>query len=151
MFIELNESQIVNLSKVSNINILNKNMYRIIFNLNYSIEINKNKLISDYVYWDFKNLKELNDGLNLIFENTYFASNFINNTNVNNFINVNEISSIKFIKDKLRIIFNLSNPITFTTNNNEKRITSEFVYSNCLDENQFNEYKDYVIKETQYF
>lgn len=151
MFLQTND-RIINLKNVSNINVL-KDSNRIIFNLNYNIEISyydkysrtqKRKFISDYVYWDAINAENMTYNLNYLCNKDFFNENFIHQLNGNGFININEISSIKFSEKKHRVIFNLSHPITFTDNEGNEKITSEFVYVNCDDINQYNKYVDYV-------
>lgn len=148
MFLQTND-RLINLKNVSNINIL-KESNRIIFNLNYNIEIiffdkterrERSKFISDYVYWDAINFEDMTQNLEHLNGNEYFCENFIKQVNDNGFINKNEISSVKFSEKKHRVIFNLSHPITFNDFDGKEKITSEFVYVNCDD---FNQYKDYV-------
>jgi DNA integrity scanning protein DisA with diadenylate cyclase activity len=137
---------------VSNINIL-KDSNRIIFNMNYNIEITyfdkvqrkeMNKFISDYVYWDSNNYKELIENLKTLQSLKYFDSTFIKQNADNGFINKYEISSVKFADKKYRVIFNLSHPVTFTDFDGNEKITSEFVYVNCSDQDQYNAYVNYV-------
>lgn len=145
MFLTTND-RIINLKNVSNINIL-KDRFRIVFNLNYNIDINntgKTKLISDYVYWDAIDDTNLKANLKHLIDNSYFGETFISQPNNLVFININEISSIKFSEKKNRVIFNLSHPITFKDNDGNERITSEFVYVNCDNYQQYKEYVKYV-------
>lgn len=153
MFLQAND-KVVNLKNVSNINIINDK--RIIFNMNYNIEITyfdktarteKTKLISDYVYWDAKDSQEMVKNLENIKKFKYFNDNFINQGIGNGFINKNEISSVKFADVKNRVIFNLSHPVTFVDFNGKEKITSEFVYVNCLSLEQFKLYSEYVVDE----
>jgi hypothetical protein len=147
LFLTTND-RLVNLQNVSNINVI-RDRNRIVFNLNYNIEIKKDykgkvKFISDYVYWDAKTDEELNQFIDIIIGQDYFKGNFIDQIDGNGFININEISSIKFSDRKYRVIFNLSHPITFKDFDGNERITSEFVYVNCKDSTQYNEYVKYV-------
>lgn len=145
MFLQTND-RIVNLQNVSNINIL-EDRNRIIFNLNYNIEISsygKPKLISDYVYWDSSNHVDFSNNLLSLTQNEFFIENYIYQINGNGFINKNEISSVKFSDKKNRIIFNLSHPVTFKDFEGNDKITSEFVYVNCKDYAGFKEYKAYI-------
>jgi len=138
-FIQTND-RIVSLKNVSNINVLQTN--RIVFNMNYNIEIEKGnsyKFISDYVYWDLLSKDQLEFALNKIKNNKYFKENFINNGNT--YININEISSIKFSDKKLRIIINLSHPVSFIDYYGNENITSEFVYWNYNTLKEYNEAK----------
>lgn len=143
--------RLVNLKNVSNINIVDGK--RIIFNMNYNIEITyydkqskkeKTKLISDYVYWDANGQQEMAKNLEQIKKFKYFNDKFINQGIGNGFINKDEISSVKFSDRKNRVIFNLSHPVTFVDYDGKEKITSEFVYVNCPDEEQYIAYSDYV-------
>lgn len=154
MFLQTTD-RIINLQNVSNINIL-KESNRIIFNMNYNIEIayfdkvqrkEKSKFISDYVYWDAYSYNDMIANLKALQTLDYFKDNFIEQTPGNGFINKNEISSIKFSEKKNRVIFNLSHPVTFTDFDGKEKITSEFVYVNCSDVNQYDSYVDYVKSE----
>jgi len=144
MFIKAGD-RLVNLANVSNINIVK---YRIVLNMNYSVEIvtQKGKIISDYVYWDASNEEEFNANMEILEDVDYFNENFISKQR-NGYINVNEISSIKFVNEKRRVIFNLSHPVGFRDRDGENRITSEFIYANCRTEEEYNEYVSYVINE----
>lgn len=152
MFLRTND-RLINLKNVSNINILKDartSKFRIIFNMNYNIEISTSyngKLISDYVYWDAINEEDMVRNLIHLNENEYFKENYIDQIDGNGYINRNEISSVKFSEKKLRIIFNLSHPVTFTDYNNVDKITSEFVYVNCPNVEKYNEYQNYVIEK----
>lgn len=145
-FIQAGE-RIVNLSNVSNINFVN-DCKRVVFNMNYNVEmIQKDKgtdrqirkNISDYVYWDGIDKAEIRD----LFRNEYFIQYFIRNNDSTLFINLREISSIKFIKDKNRVIFNMSHPVSFRESSGKLKLTSEFVYVNC-EENNYEDYVQYV-------
>jgi DNA integrity scanning protein DisA with diadenylate cyclase activity len=149
MFLNTND-RLINLKNVSNINIIDdsyKHKYRIIFNLNYNIEIptcTGNKLISDYVYWDAVDENDFHYNIKYLKDNKYFQQNFLNHVNGRCFINTNEISTIKFSEKKYRVIFNLSHSITFTDSDKNERLTSEFVYVNCASYKEFKEYTKHV-------
>ena len=133
--------RLVNLHNVSNINFLN-NSNRVVFNLNYHIELSTKpgtKLISDYVYLDGRNSEDYDFIVTNIINNEFIQENFL--LHPNGYININEISSVKFSDKKLRVIFNLSHPITFIDEFHFKRITSEFVY---VDFDEVSEYKEFV-------
>jgi len=145
MFLKTND-RTVNLRNVSNINYIH-DRNRIVFNMNYSITIEYNgttKTISDYVYWDGINSEDLNTNIEYLENTDYFQDNFIDKLNNAGSININEISSIKFSEKKNRVIFNLSHPVSYHTGNGIMRVTSEFVYVNCKDLNEFMEYSTYV-------
>lgn len=123
-------SVMVNLRNVSNINILDS---RIVFNMNYTIDISNSqnpKFISDYVYWDSKTEQDIITKLEALQRNEYIQENFIFVDDC--YINTNEISSIKFLDSQSRIIFNLSHPVSFKGKHSHN-LTSEFVYINCSD------------------
>ena len=144
MFLQTND-RTINLRNVSNINILHASN-RIVFNLNYNIEIPNTtctgtKLISDYVYYDAVDARDLKDNISRLLVNEYFVKNFMRDSSNNVFVNINEISSIKYSEKKHRVIFNMSHPVTFRDHDKKERVTSEFVYVNC---NSFAHYKEYV-------
>lgn len=129
---------IVNLKNVSNIVILNN---RIVFNMNYTICIktaHHDKFISDYVYWDSN--VEINR--ELLYNNKYIQENFI--VINKHLINKNEISTIKFLESRLRIVFNMSHPVTFKDRNGNKSLTSEFVYIDFNETSEFLEAKQKI-------
>lgn len=152
MFLQTNE-RLINLKNVSNINVVkdtNKKRFRIVFNLNYNIQIGHGsyaKFISDYVYWDSYNEADMIHNLIHLNENEFFKANFIDQINGEGYINKNEISSVKFSEKKNRVIFNLSHPVTFTDYHGADKITSEFVYVNCGSSDQYEEYVQYINQE----
>lgn len=141
MFI-LTPERYVNLKNVSNINIDNN---RIIFNMSYNINISSNKQISDYVYWE-GDANDLDARIHIIESNSYFNGNFIRKIK-GGYININEVSSVKILDKKMRVIFNLSHPVTFKDYQGNLKLTSEFVYVDASHEKEFNQYVNYV-KET---
>lgn len=138
MFVTVSD-KVVNLKNVSNINIVGS---RIIFNMNYNINIGQNKFISDYVYWEGTQ-DDLKARLKILNCNHYFVSNFIEKVN-NGYVNINEISSMKLLENTHRVIFNLSHPVSFKDHNGVQRLTSEFVYVDCGHKKEFKEYIKYV-------
>ena len=126
-FIETND-RIVNLGNVSNIHIL-PGENRIIFNMNYGINMG-NKLVSDYVYWDCINPENFQFCVEQL-RNHKSVYDFIESPDGLVFINIKEISSVKFSDKKLRVIFNLSHSVDFISPyDHTKKLTSEFVYVN---------------------
>jgi hypothetical protein len=93
------------------------------------------------VYWDAVDAKDQQENISRLLANEYFVKNFLRDTSNNVFVNMNEISSIKYSEKKHRVIFNLSHPVTFRDHDKKERVTSEFVYVNC---NSFAHYKEYV-------
>ncbi len=147
MFLKTND-RVVNLKNVSNINIIRgRERNRIIFNMNYHIEIKEGKFISDYVYWDAIDTQDLEQNIGYLIKNKYFCDNFIEQIDGKGYINVLEISSIKFAEKKNRVIFNLSHPITFKDFSDCTKLTSEFVYVNCSTFEKYKHYVEYVQQE----
>lgn len=131
MFIETPQES-VNLKNVSNINIIHKSK-RIVFNMNYGISIKDRmgeKIISDYVYWDSNNEKQFQKNLDLLYTKIKEHGNFIPKPEreTSGYINIDEISSIKFNTHKNRVIFNLSHTVSISNHRNERALSSEFVY-----------------------
>lgn len=156
-FLKTND-RLINLQNVSNINILRgEKRNRIIFNMNYNIEIYPGKHISDYVYWDAIDDQDLIYNIKHLQFNEYLQKNFIDQPDGKGYINVNEISSIKFAEKKNRVIFNLSHPVSFNNHKKDKyqieqdrdvlKLTSEFVYVNCTSFDKYKKYVEYVQQE----
>ncbi len=142
-FIQTND-RIVNLQNVSNINII-PGSRRIVFNLNYAIEIVKNnnyKYISDYVYWDLIDDNNFEYAKGLLYANDYIKDFFVQHRN--GYINSEEISTVKFSDKKKRVIFNLSHPVTYVDYDGYTRITSEFVYVDYKDYTEYTKYRDTI-------
>jgi hypothetical protein len=89
--------------------------------------------------------------LNNIVKVPYFNDNFINKQLDRDdhddlgFINLENVTSVKFEYDKNKVIFNFSNSVTFydkfeKTNN----LVSEFLYLNFISDTRFKKYIDYV-------
>lgn len=147
-FIQL-DNMLVNLQNVCNINIKNDSYKkRIIFNMNYNIEINTNnglKMISDYVYWDSHSETHIVDSVEELYNNDYFVNNFIHQGSPKKgYININEISSIKYSPHKNRVIFNLSHPISFVDYDKSVKVTSEFIFVDFNTTNELNDYVEYI-------
>ena len=147
MFIETND-RFINLNNVSNINI-NESGFRVIFNMNYNIQINCGtnntpKMISDYVYWDSLNQNQFKQKVNELSQSDFLIDNFVKKMYSEGYINVNEISSVKFLDNRKRTIFNLSHPVTFFDNRKNEKITSEFVFVDAKNENDYEDYKEYL-------
>ncbi|QAU04523.1 hypothetical protein Va1_203 [Vibrio phage Va1] len=148
MFILANDV-VVNLENVSNVNLV-PNRNRIVFNMNYSIQMKHyghKSLISDYVYWDAKDSNEYTRNLIKLKENEHFQREFFAKPKNDGFINVNEISSIKFLEDSRRIIFNLSHQVTFRDKSKNESLTSEFVYVDIGSKEAYEDYKELLLIE----
>lgn len=146
MFIKIND-KIINLTNVSNIHILERKK-RIIFNMNYSVQIKTNqgvqRNVSDYVYWDAFSEEEMKENLKTLWSDETFIGTFLSGVDDNVCINTAEISTVKFIDRKNRVIFNLSHPVTYNDKDNVQRITSDFVYVDCISQETFGAYVKYV-------
>jgi len=142
-FIKTND-RLVNLQNVSNINIVHDTQ-RVVFNMNYSIEIEKHnntKMISDYVYLDTRNSKDFENALIELYDNQYIKDNFLSHDT--GYINIHEISSVKFSEQKNRVIFNLSHNKDFKDyRSGNTLLTSEFVY---VDFSSYKDYKEFAIQ-----
>ena len=139
-------TRLVNLKNVSNINVLETG--RIVFNLNYSIEMAKNnnyKWISDYVYYDTRNNQEFISAISELNEMEYINDNYL--IHKKGYININEISSVKFADKTNRVIFNLSHFVTFKDRHNNENITSEFVFVDFNDYTSYTEFKELTQKK----
>jgi len=135
-FIQAND-KFVNLTHVSSITLLHN---RLALDMNCPVEVD-NKIISYYAYMDWTDKQDETDILN----NSYVQAMFIKHEKV--LININHITSIKFVSEKMRIIFNLSHSTTSTNYSGKKRLTSKFIYFDC---NNTKEYNDLVTKTKQY-
>ncbi len=142
MFLKVND-KIVNLNNVGDVNIL-LNRNRIVFNMNCSVVIDDyngdEKQISDYVYWDGEDDEEFENMLHILRENSLIQENFIEY--YNGYVNLSEISSIKYLPLRYRIIFNLSNNITFYDKEKKKnKITTKYIFIDCKSENEYQVFK----------
>jgi len=147
MFIEIN-NKVINLKNVSNVHILERKN-RIIFNMNYSVQIKTNqgiqRNVSDYVYWDAQNDEDMNRNIQRLKNNEAFSSMFLSGVDDNVWINIHEVSTVKFIDGKNRVIFNLSHPITYNDKDSVQRITSDFVYVDCATPVKYRKYVECVV------
>ena len=92
------DNQIVNLQNVSTIKI-HREKNRIIFNLNYSIQVERNgseRLRADYVYWDFDDAETLDTVFEKITKAKFVKENFLNLDEGGLLVNKASISSVKF-------------------------------------------------------
>lgn len=143
------KGKIINLNKVSNIKIINKNNgYVVFFNFNYSININKSDkvlTISDYAEFGIYNDKDISRFKTELKLNSFIENNFIEY--YNGYINKNEISCIKQDDYNNKIIINLSNPKSFKAESGEYGITSEFIFINCRSVDEYNNQLNSIINE----
>jgi hypothetical protein len=145
MFLQTNE-RITNLKNVSDINILTKSN-RIVFNLNYNIKLH-GKMISDYIYWDSDDAKDMSNKLDYLKNDTYFKKNFIDKKDGYGYININCISSIKFNENKNRVIVNLSHTGAYIDNYGNKKITSQFIFVDLKNYDEYVKYVQYIYNKT---
>lgn len=143
MFFETNDSKFVNLREVTSIafeeytdrNGIDK--YKVIFNMNYGISLRNNtdKIISDYVYSVYEDRREFDDVLlylmNLVDEYLWIKMK------EPRIVNPDHISFVTQDYRKNRIILNLASSVSFHGNDFSK--TSDFVYLNCSDAEEYNE------------
>lgn len=141
------DNQIVNLQNVSTIK-LHREKNRIIFNLNYSIRVERNgseKLRADYVYWDFDNAEMLNNVFTKIAKTKFVKENFINLGEGGLLVNKASISSIKFERSSNRLIFNLNNLRDFSNPKAGIHTTSDFFFVDYVTESQAEEMYNSII------
>ncbi len=145
-FYRADQSLNVNLDHVSSISFDEKNS-RIIFNLDYSVQLDiidnnrhYKKTISDYIYWNTNDFIESADNLISYLSAPEFKF-FINKPSDNKayptIINLNKVSSIKFDRERLRIIFNMANSISFKDKNDNYKLTGEFIYCDFDDSDSY--------------
>ena len=120
--------------------------WKIIFNYNYSVSLNKNidKKIPDYTYFRFPNEEEYNkirDKLNvLINEHKWLAPKI--KGKVSRIINPDNISFLAVDPGKFRVILNLNNSISYF--NDYRRLSSDFVYIDFETEEEFLSEYEYI-------
>ena len=142
MFFETNDGKMVNLREVTSIAFEDftksgSKTYKIIFNMNYGISLkgNSGKIISDYVYSIYNNGQDFEESLfylmNLVDEYQWIK------TIEPRIINPDHISFVTQDYKKNRIIFNLASSVSFHGDYESR--TSDFIYVNCKDEEDFQE------------
>jgi len=142
MFIKGNNSKdkIVNLENVSNIYVDGEDSGKIIFNMNYSVQIFGDKMTPDYVYWTFNSAEE-KDELMDAFVNPIASLGWIFPAeDGHRFVNTKCISSIGFDENKNRVIFNLNYHVSMPKNN--KKLTSDFVFFNFSSTKLYTDFVD---------
>ena len=144
MFFETNDAKFVNLREVTSIafeefedKYTQKTKYKIIFNMNYGISLKHkpNKIISDYVYSIYNIREDFDDALFYLMQlvEEYQWIKAIEPR----IINPDHISFVTQDYKKNRIIINLASSVSFHGNENAK--TSDFIYLNCANIDDFNE------------
>ena len=118
---------------------------RIVFNFDYSVEIEANgerKLISDYTYFDYKTDEEYENAKEKYDRVLKTQQGFMRLTN-NFYINFSKVSSIKAAmkNGKHRVIFNFSNPTSYRDEKNQKFITSDFMFLDFENEDEYTKFR----------
>lgn len=136
----LGVERIINLDNIAHINFVDSDN-RIVFNTNYSLEMTvgsmtkTKKKISDYIYWNFESQEEYRKAIWILKTNEYIIDTFYEH--FFGFINKNSISSIKFEPSAMKIIFNLSNSISYT-HKNEVKETTKFIFIEFPTQEDYN-------------
>lgn len=136
MFLRVND-RLVNLSKVSNIKVIepsNNRLGKIFFNLDYSVKVGNynDEWVCDYVEY----IRQEDDNMISTIElNDYINQNFFKVDNY--YINKNTISSVKFEDANNKICINFGNPSTIRTQGGNI-VTSYFVFINSNSIEEYN-------------
>lgn len=101
------QDRIVNLKNVSFV-VIEEEKNRLIFNLDYSIQLENKTMVSDYIYWTFNSLSDLQVEWQRVQDSGYFL---IGPEDGMKLINIDKVSSIKFDDRNLRVIWNMCNSI----------------------------------------
>ena len=150
-FLETPDKDLINLQSVSNIvfdpdwtDRQGNHKPKIIFNFDYQVSLpGSDKKIADYKYIIFGDKKDYDQYvfiLNQLVNEQPNGKNWLApmiNGKVNKIINPDKISFVTSDDSNLRIILNLRTPVSF--HNNYKRMTSDFVY---LNHNNWDEYQN---------
>ncbi len=146
MFFETNDNKFVNLREVTSIAFeeffdrYKTKKYKVIFNMNYGVSLKSNtkKVISDYVYSIYEDRSEFDDVLmylmGLVDEYQWLKMK------EPRIVNPDHISFVTQDYRKNRIILNLASSVSF--NGNDECKTSDFIYLNCDDKDEFYERLD---------
>lgn len=135
-FIKAND-KFINLEHVSSINLLDN---RIAYDMDCPVELDSGKIISYYAYHDHKDDSSINELLN----HPYIKENF--NIHGDILVNMTQVSAIKFVEEKLRIIYNFSHSTTSAKFNREPRLTSKFIYVHFDTKDEYDKFCDKLIK-----
>ncbi len=141
-FFETSDNKFVNLREVASIAFEETNNYKIIFNMNYGVSLkhNKNKMISDYVYSIYKDREQFDDAffylMKLVEEYQWIKAK------QPRIINPDHISFVTSDVHNNRIILNIASTVSFHGDKDAR--TSDFVYINCSDEEEFKEKMLYI-------
>lgn len=143
-FYKANDQLVVNLDHVSSISFDEKNS-RIIFNLDYSVQLDINeegsrykKTISDYIYFNSDNFeKDASKLTEFLGDSSFIRKPSDLNKKFASLINLDKVSSIKLDDERLRIILNMTNSVSFKGNNGYK-LTGEFIYCDFNNPDDYN-------------
>jgi hypothetical protein len=151
-FMRTSDGDYINLLQVSNIvfepdwtDRFGNHKPKIIYNFNYQVSLpNTDKKISDYKYSIYRSMQEYEadvEELNKLINEKKWIAPIVNNK-INKIINPDKISFITHDDDNMRIIINLSTPVSF--HGNYHRMTSDFVYINHTDWEEYQNNLSYV-------
>ena len=129
MNIQVVNNRVINLENVSTIKV-DEVKERIYFNMNFATQNSNGTYIQDYVY-----VKNTEDTLNSITSNLNTCDGFIK-YDENKWINLKQISSMKYDEESKRVIMNLSNPHTYEFRHGSK-VLAEFIYMENVTEDDF--------------
>lgn len=120
-FIQIGEYSI----NLKNVGSFKTESNRLIFNMTYST-VTRAGYKADFIFID----DYCNEDVGKIFENLYFAENFIKifNGSSDVYVNKNAIGSFKFEEDKQRYIINFSTVHTYDFQGKQK-VMAEFMYA----------------------
>lgn len=151
MILSSEDRKSVNTKSVSSISFKEKHL-RIIFNKSYVVNIyvkkdRQTKTIPDFTYWDFENETEYNDAVKYIKGMVNNLKNF--QFLRGKYINFDFVSSIlnKYEDGKYRVIFNFNYIINHPRF--EDQMTSDFIYFNFYDEQQFYHFVDHDLEDAK--
>jgi len=156
-----NKVEVINFDNISKINVQYKD--RIVLNYNHSITRNQwskgdnptksTGKFSGYYYIDKSNTKNYNEIVDMLyfdekFKDVFYPTMYLGK--ITGFVNVNEISSVKFCEDRLSVIFNLSNSVTAQKDNPDKLESAESVISIFSNIETYTDYfeefcEDYIV------
>jgi len=151
-FIETSDGDLINLDSVSNIvfdqewkDRFGNHKPKIIFNFAYPVSLPRSdKKISDYKYLIFKSVEEykaVEKDLEKLINSKNWIAPVINNK-IQKIINPDKISFMTFDDDNLRIILNLCTTVSF--HGDYQRMTSDFVYLNHYDWEEYQNNLSYI-------
>jgi hypothetical protein len=138
LFIKYNNEKMVNLDNVSNIfiDVKHDNSGKVIFNMNYSVKIFAGKITPDYVYWNFRNLEEL-EKIRESFSDKV-RDWILPMERGQRYVNRKCISSIGTDESKNRVILNLNYNVSHPKD--DKKLTSDFVFFNFTSREKYNNF-----------